>query len=162
MMSIEYYKLGTRFCRHQYKNASVCIFVHESFDSITISTYNIWKKKDLEICAIKLNLPEVKIVIITISRSPIGNYNYFLRQLESILNQFYTKKNEFIICGDININYVDSHNRRQQLDTLLALYSLKSTVNFPMSIFNGSSTVIDNIFIDLHRNFTMHPPINEL
>ena len=64
---------------------------------------------------------------------------------------------EFIICGDININYLHCHNRRQQLDTLLALYNLKSTINFPMRIINGSSTAIDNILIDLSRNITIHP-----
>jgi len=30
IMTIEYYKLGTKFCRHQYKKGGVCIFVHES------------------------------------------------------------------------------------------------------------------------------------
>jgi len=29
-MSTEYYKLGAKFCRHQYKNGGVCITVHES------------------------------------------------------------------------------------------------------------------------------------
>jgi|GEM_PF-3934846 len=72
------------------------------------------------------------------------------------------KKIEFIICGDTNINYLHCHNRRQQLDTLLATYNLESIVNFPTRIINGSSIVIDNIFIDLSRNFTINPLINEL
>jgi len=40
--------------------------------------------------------------------------------------------------------------------------NLKSTINFPMRIVNGSSTVIDNIFIDLSRNFSINPLINGL
>ena len=72
------------------------------------------------------------------------------------------QKNEFVICGDINISYLDSHHRRQQLDTLFAMDNLKSTVNFPTRIVNGSSTVIDNIFIDLSRNFSINPLINGL
>ena len=57
---------------------------------------------------------------------------------------------EFIICGDIKMNYLHCHNRRQQLDSLLAMYILKkyskfsyedskwkSTVNFPTRILNG-------------------------
>jgi hypothetical protein len=117
-MTIKYYKIGTKFCRHQYKNGGVCKFVHESIDFDSISTHHICK--DLEICAGKLNLPKIKIVIITIYRSPIGNYNYFLRKLDSLLNLLYTKEMEFIICGDMNIDYLHYHNRRQQLDTLLA------------------------------------------
>jgi len=113
MMSIEYYKLGNKVCR-QYKNGSVCVYVHESIDSDIISTHHIRKEKDLEICAVKINLPKIKIVIIPIYRSPTGNYNYFLRKSDSFLNLLYTKKMEFIICGDININYLHCHNRRQQ------------------------------------------------
>ena len=63
-----------------------CIFVNDSTDFNIIPTYSICEEKDLEICAIKLNLPKIKIVIITIYRSPTGNSNYFLRKSESILN----------------------------------------------------------------------------
>jgi hypothetical protein len=40
-MAVEYYKLGTKFCRHQYKNGGVYIFVQESidFDSHFYPTY---------------------------------------------------------------------------------------------------------------------------
>jgi exonuclease III len=162
MTSLEYYKLGTKFCRKQYKNGGVCIFVHESIGFNVISTQHICKAKDLEICAFKIKLTKIKIVIITIYRSPTGNYNCFLRKLDSFLNVLYTKKNEYIICGDININYLHCHNRRQQLDTILVLYNLKSTVNFLMRIINCSSTAIDNIFIDLSSKFTINPHINGL
>ena len=80
-MSTEYYNLGAKFCKHQYKNGGVRIFVHESIDFNTIPTHNTCKEKDLEICAIKLNRPKIKTVIITIYRTPSGNYNNFLRKL---------------------------------------------------------------------------------
>jgi exonuclease III len=108
----------------------------------------------------KFNVTNIIRFIITIYISSTGNYDYFSKNLEFLLNLLYTKKNEFIIYGDININYLHSHNRRQMLYILLAMYSLKSTVNFPTRTFNGSSTVIDNIFIDLSRNFTINPLIN--
>ena len=92
VVSIEYYKLGTKFCRQQYKNCGVCICVLESIDFDVISTHCICKEKDLEICAVKINLPKIKIVIITIYRSPTGNYNYFRRKLDSFLNLLHTKK----------------------------------------------------------------------
>jgi hypothetical protein len=69
---------------------------------------------------------------------------------------------EFITCGDTNVNYVHCYNRRQQSDSLLATYNLKSTVKFPTRIKNGSCTVIDNILVDLSRNFTINPLINVL
>jgi len=92
--------------------------VHESIDFDSISTHHIGKEKDLEICAVKLNLPKIKIVIIATYISPTGNYYYYLKKLDSFMNSLYTKKMEFINCGDINISYLHCHNRRQQLGTL--------------------------------------------
>lgn len=40
MKSIIYFKLGAKFCRRQYKNGGVCIFVHDSIDFNTISTHH--------------------------------------------------------------------------------------------------------------------------
>jgi hypothetical protein len=46
------------------------------------------KEKDLEICAAKLHLPSHEICVITIYRSPSGNYQYFIDELETILTCF--------------------------------------------------------------------------
>jgi hypothetical protein len=40
MKFIKYFKLGAKFCRHQYNNGGVCIFVHDSIDFNTISTHH--------------------------------------------------------------------------------------------------------------------------
>jgi ABC-type phosphate transport system substrate-binding protein len=42
------------------------------------------------------------------------------------------------------------------------MYNLKSTVNFPARVSNGSGTAIDNIFIDLSGNITINNIINGL
>ena len=88
-----------------------------------------------------------------------GNFSYFLSSLESILNQLYTNSINIIICGDININYLDNTNSKLQLDSLLLSYDLYSTVDFPTRISNCSSTAIDNTFIDKFKNtnFTIKP-----
>jgi len=53
MMSLEYYKFFTKFCRQQYKNGGVCIFVHESIDFDVISTHLICKRKILKYVLLK-------------------------------------------------------------------------------------------------------------
>ena len=57
-------------------------------------------------------------------------------------------KTEFIICDDININYLGYNKKKKQLDYLLGTYNLISTVYFPTRTANNSATLIDNIFID--------------
>jgi len=88
----------------------------------------------------------------------------YVSSLESILNQLYTDSINIIICGDININYLDNTNNKIQLYSLLASYDLYTTVGFPTRINNCSHTVIDNIFIHKSKNtnFTINPLPNGL
>ena len=89
---------------------------------------------------------------------------YFLSLLESVLNQIYSNSINIIICGDININYLDNTYNKLQLDTLLASYELYSIADFPTRISNTSSTATDNIFMDIlkNTNYTINPLPNGL
>jgi hypothetical protein len=117
-------------------------------------------EKDIEACAIKLILTNIKIIVLAIYRSPIGNFNKFLRKFDNILSIVHNNKSEFIICGDVNINYLENCDRRQQLDALLSTYNLIGTVNFPTRIVKESRTAIDNIYIRKTRNYTIISVIN--
>ena len=57
----------------------------------------------------------------------------------------------FIICGDININYLNESVNKSQLDNLLLSYNLTSIISFLTSVQNTSATAIDNIFIDVSQ-----------
>ena len=72
-------------------------------------------------------------------------------------------KLDFIICADININYLTESSRRGQL-ALLMSHKLISTVTFPTRTENNSSSTTDNIFIDSSKceNYTVLPLINRL
>jgi len=67
-----------------------------------------------------------------------------------------------VTCGDININYLENCNKRQQLDALLQTYNLIGTVSFPMHKSKASSTAINNIFITRTKNYIIYPHINGL
>ena len=61
-----------------------------------------------------------------------------------------------------NINYLESNNKKNQLDNLLGTYNLIDTVFFPTRIVNNSATLIDNIFVDNRRSYTIEPCMNGL
>ena len=147
MIPIDRFKLGSKFCRWEYKNGGVCIYIHEDLDYSTISQDSYCKEKDIEVCAVKLNTTPRPLIVIPVYRSPSGSFNDFLINLDSILNMLYSSKTEFVICGDININYLDSCVKRQQLDALFQTYNLIGTVLFPACKSSTSATAIDNIFI---------------
>jgi len=62
------------------KNGGVFIFLHESLKFMNINLHNSCKEQDIQICAAKLNLTNFNIVIISIYRSPSGNFSYFLKK----------------------------------------------------------------------------------
>ena len=93
-LPIDYFKLGSKYCRHKFKNGGVCIFIHEDLEFTNISLDKYCKEKDIEVCAVKLNINFTKLTILAIYRSPSGNFNTFLKNLDSVLNKWYSNKTE--------------------------------------------------------------------
>jgi len=102
------------------------------------------------------------LIILAIYRSPSGKFTNFLKNLESVLNSWFSNKTELVICGDININYLENCRKRQQLDALLQTYNLIGTVSFPTRKTNASTTAFDNIFTARTKNYTIYPFTNGL
>jgi len=53
-----------------------------------------------------------------------------------------------MICGDVNVNYLQWRGKKSQLNALLNSYNLFSTVQFPTRTYRNSISATDNIFID--------------
>jgi hypothetical protein len=161
---IQYYNLGARYCRKNCNGGGVSIFVHVTLLFSNIELDGLCKDQDLEVCAVQLHFSSIIFHILCVYRPPTGNFSYFLSSLESILNQIYSITINVIICGDININYLDNTNNKLQLDPPLASYNFYSIVDFPTRISNCPSTAVDNIFIDvfINTNFTIKPLPNGL
>ena len=157
------YTLGAHFCRQSYKHGGVSIYVSSNIQFYPIDLKNFNKKRDLEICALKIDLSPTYLIIVCIYRSPNGDFKYFINQLEVILNNIYKRGIKMILCGDFNINHFDINSRRNLLESLLASFNLIGTVTFPTRISINSSTLIDNIYIDSNScKFTVRPIINGL
>jgi exonuclease III len=158
------YNLNTKFCRNMFKKGGVCIFTHETIHCSEINLNKFCKEKDLEICATELHLQFYKLCIVTIYRSPSGDFQYFINTLEKILSKIYNNFNDIILCGDFNVNYHINSTYKQSLDSLIASYGLSSIVTFPTRIQKNSHTIIDNVFINTIKfnTFSIYPSINGL
>jgi exonuclease III len=133
------YKLEARYCSEKLKNGGVCIYIQDDLNFATINLQKYCKERDIEIVTIRLKLKEKKVIIFCIYRALLGNY-YFLNKLDYILNSFHRYNSQFIICGDININYLENNNRKSKLDDMLNTYNLRGTLYFPTRIANNSAT----------------------
>jgi hypothetical protein len=72
-------------------------------------------------------------------------------QFDNILHSFYNPKNDLIICGNMNVNYLEESSRVKQLNALLKTFNLVNVVTFPTRINGHSSMSINNVFIDTTR-----------
>ena len=158
-LSVEHLKLGSKFRRHELKNGGVCIFIHGDLEFFSIPLDKYRKEKDIHVCAIQLNITPKQLFILAIYMSHSGNFNIYLKNLDIVLNTWYSNQTEFVICGDININYLENCKKRQQLDALLQTYNLIGTLSFPTCKTNASITAIANIFITMTKNYSI-PPIS--
>jgi exonuclease III len=164
-LSLDYYILGAKFCRQSLKYRCTGVFVHEFVAFTNIDLQEFCMEQDIETCAVKINLLTTIIYVIYIYRLPTCNFARFIKGINTILNQFSKPNIEIIVCGDINIGYLDETcYKRQQLDALLATYSLTSTVQFPTRSLNGSISATDNLFIGIYHKskYTIYPLINGL
>ena len=144
------------------KNGGICTYIQEALKFTNINLQKHCKEQDIEIAAIQLKLNKKNVIIFCVYKSPSGNFDYFLSKLDNIFNSLHNYKTEFIICGDININYLETNNKNKQLDNLLGTYNLIGTIYFPTRIAKNSVTLMDSIFINNTRNYTIKTCINGL
>ena len=89
----------------------IYIYIQESLKFTNISLQKHCKEQDVEIIAVLLKLNKKNLIIFCVYRAPSGDFDYFLNKLDYILNSLHTYKTEFI-CGDININYLGTNNKK--------------------------------------------------
>jgi len=130
------------------KQGGVVIFALESVETDIIDLSESCRGKDFEICAIKLRVKATKLSILCTYRSPSGDFSYFLKQLEWVLNKLHKISTNIILCGDFNVNFLDSSSKAPVLESLLTSFGLEGAVEFPIRVTSDSQTLIDNIFLD--------------
>jgi exonuclease III len=134
------------------------IYVQNNLNAINIDLDNFCNK-DIEACAVSVNKANLEICILTIYRSPSGNYDKFLDKLELILLKLSKKKTKVFVCGDFNVNYMVNSPQKTKLDDILSSFNLCTIINFPTRIGPKSFSIIDNIFID-EQLFTSYDVIS--
>ena len=56
-LNLDSYTLGAQFCRQNFKQGGVCIYISKDLQFSSINLDQFINEKDLEICALKLHLP---------------------------------------------------------------------------------------------------------
>jgi hypothetical protein len=74
---MDQYKLGAKFCRKSLKKGGVSIFVRSTLQFSNINLDEFCKEQDIEACAVRINISSLTICIISIYKSPMGNFAGF-------------------------------------------------------------------------------------
>jgi len=78
-----------------------------------------------------------------------------------VLNKLYKISSNIIVCGDFNVNFLDSSSKAHLLESLSYSFCLESTVDFPTRIMHTTQTLIDNIFlVKKYLNTITYPLLN--
>jgi exonuclease III len=112
-LTLQGYILGSSFCRKDLQKGGVCIFVRKDLNAIKIDNSHNCTEKDLEICAVELETETSKLIILSLYRAPTGDFNWFIKNLDDTLKYLYKPKAEFLMCGDINTNYLIESNQKK-------------------------------------------------
>jgi hypothetical protein len=62
----------------------VCIFVEHNLSFLNVNLNSYCIEKDVEVCAISLRTVYTKFYILSVYRSPTGNFSNFLQNLDGI------------------------------------------------------------------------------
>jgi hypothetical protein len=125
----------------------VCVFIHETLHFTTADLNEFCKERGLEICAVKLHFSAISFCILSIYRSPIGNFLYFLKTLVSVLISLYSNTIEFIISGDINIDYLNDNGKRKQTPCYLLQLIIYLLIKLTMKSMPYVSLLMDYLII---------------
>jgi len=142
----------------------VCILISNNIIAQTIDLKKFCHEKIFEICATKLHIKKIKLIVLCIYRAPTGNLKQFYNLLENTLNHLLQLNTTYLICGDLNINFSIRSKDTLKLETLMNTFNLTQVVDFPTRITNNNGTLIDIIFVDtsLYDKIHVKPHINGL
>jgi hypothetical protein len=128
----------------------VLLYVLNNYEVELITQMSLCVDDILESITVEIQIPNTKNIMVScMYRPPGGNIEIFNEHLQILLDS--VKHKNYILCGDMNINLLNTENHtgtRMFLD-LMYTYGLYPLINKPTRITLGCSTLIDNIFSNI-------------
>ena len=133
------------------RGGGVAMYVPDHFTFNVLDDINLMNQ-GMESVFIEIILEKRKNVIVgTVYRPPSSNQNEFLVEIQHLLSHPLFQNKHCIIMGDFNIDLLkcnDNHFSHDFLDTLLS-FSFVPVILKPTRLSSHSSTLIDNIFVNV-------------
>lgn len=160
-VNVDGFQNATFFSRKNHIRGGVCIYVSNSLKFEVIKTDWLCTELHFECSTIKLN--DLKIIIVSLYRSPIGDPEIFLQKLEQLLMYLGRFKANIVVGGDVNSKFDVTANTSssKSLFLLLQQFNCYYVNNRP----TRGSACLDNIFTNLsdsgYECNVVHPNISD-
>jgi len=82
-------------------------------------------------------------IVICTYRSPDGKIDTFFNKLEMIIQKLIVKHKTLILCGERNINFLQTSPHARELNNLLLRYNLEHIIKVPTRITKTTATLLD-------------------
>ncbi|KAG5894704.1 hypothetical protein JTB14_034752 [Gonioctena quinquepunctata] len=117
---IKNFELISYFARTHYKRGGVCIYARHGLNVEPIMIKRS-VEKSFEVCLARMDLPNTKnkIWIMAVYRTPDSDFKGYICNLESLLHEIYNTSDQYIICGDVNVNFLEESTMKFSLTNLL-------------------------------------------
>uniref|UniRef100_A0A8D8RVQ3 Endonuclease/exonuclease/phosphatase domain-containing protein n=1 Tax=Cacopsylla melanoneura TaxID=428564 RepID=A0A8D8RVQ3_9HEMI len=148
---IKGYKHIASYARVNHIRGGSVVYANNNLNNLQIEEIDFTKYSEefnLECSGMRIKTKdkmEDNIIVLCIYRSTQGNLNKFFELFECILNEINFSKNKVIICGDLNINFLNKEDRNTKiLNDILESYNMENLIGKPT---RKEKTTIDYIII---------------
>lgn len=149
-MTVEGYSLRTFYCRETCRHGGVSIYAKHGIECNIVDVNRFCVDRHFEVCCVGWHGENnTYLHIFACYRSPSGDFDIFLTNLNVMLETFYKPSCRIVMTGDFNTNSL-SANQNQSLLSLLSTFNLKNLVNVPTRIGSTSATILDLVFTNLN------------
>jgi exonuclease III len=148
-----HFTLASAFCRKNSDHGVSCIFVKKGVIIKELNSLNeLGEEKSFELSVTEL--VKYAVIVICIYRSPDGKIDTFLNKSELIVQKLMVKCKTLILCGDWNVNFLQTNSHTRELNNLLLQYNLKHVVNVPTRITKTTATLLDVVITNKKKSVT--------
>lgn len=150
---IQNYSIVSGFCRSVKSRGGVSIYAKNNLVCVSLNLEGFSEEQHCEVSGILIKNYEVQ--LITIYRSPNGDFDKFLETLPNIFNKLNPSKS-VVITGDFNVHFNERDARALNLCNLFRAFNLKKTVKFNTRL----NRCLDNVFTNIDSLLTSSEPVD--
>lgn len=122
-------KLVSMYCRSNITRGGASIYVNNGMSCKPIDIRALCLELHFE--AVAVEITDLNIIVVALYRSPDGDFELFVNQMEQCLVKLFLSNKKIVVCGDYNVHFESSSNEEDLLVNLFRSYGLFLTSRLP-------------------------------